>query len=97
MVGFNNKYIDAFIAFLKGPIWAILQYRLIQYKNRLQEQIASDIRQCSWDRVANTQGKMDAVDEVIKITKRLDNELKTGQLDVDEALNVMENKTRHEK
>jgi hypothetical protein len=87
-----QKLVDEHIKYLHSPIWAILKYRLLEYQKRQQEYMKNHIRNKDWDTVARTQGIIDGIDEVIKLTERLDRDLKENTLDVDAALHVIENK-----
>jgi hypothetical protein len=86
------KLADEHQRFLKSPLWAIIRARCVEYQNRQQAYNKNHIRNKDWDTVSRTQGMIDGVDEMIRITERLGQEIKENSLDVDAALRVIENK-----
>jgi len=88
----KQKLADSHIAFLQGPIYALLKYRYLDYREKMRLYNENHIRNKDWDAVSRTQGIVDGINEIIKLTERLDKDILTGNLDVDEALHVIENK-----
>ena len=86
------KLADDHIKFLHSPIWALIKFRLREYQERKRELVSNFIRSENWTNVARIQGGIDEIDEVIKLTERLDKDIKEKTLDVDVALSVIENK-----
>jgi hypothetical protein len=80
------KLADDHIKFLNSTTWALIRFKLLEYQSRQQEYITNHIRQESWNAVARLQGMIDGITEVIKITERLNGDIKDGTLDVDGAL-----------
>ena len=88
-------YIDKLEEILKGDTWNIIKYRLlILYVDRLQKAIEFHIVNQNWSKVSEFAGKIAGVKEAIEITEHLSREIREGKLDVNVALNVMENKLK---
>jgi len=88
---YNSRFIDQVIAFLNSVVWELLKQRYTQYVKRLDESRTAMIRARKWDSVSYIQGKIDGVDELIKITEHLGKELSDSQLAVDAALGIIKN------
>ena len=88
----NMKYSDDMLKFIQSPLWLIIKYRYNEYKKNQQQYVGSNVRQQNWSTVARLQGMLDCIDELINITERINKEILDNQLDVDAALNVIENK-----
>ena len=81
---YNILISDEIGAFVNSDSWRITKYRLGIYKSVLDKKLKAQVR-------AGKSGQsilsaIDTVDEVIKITERLGNEIRRGQLDADVAL-----------
>ena len=93
MSNINTKLSDDVLAFVQSPVWSLVKFRVLDFSGRLQTLLSTNIRQKEWNTVAMLQGKIDAINEVIRITENLPKEIRMGELDVDAALSVIENKT----
>jgi glutamate/tyrosine decarboxylase-like PLP-dependent enzyme len=87
-----EKLADEHIKFLNSPTWALIKFKFSEYQRRQQEYTVNYIRSENWHAVARLQGMVDGIIEAIKMTERLDSDIKNGTLDVDVALRVIENK-----
>ena len=89
---FNIRYADEIGAFIQSDIWRIIKYRLdCIYKEQLQKNVNTSIKNNNPHHAAINYGKVEAVEETISITEHIGGEIMKGQLDVDEALRVIEN------
>ena len=95
MSGINEKVADEALMFIQGPVWALFKHRYSEYKERLEVLLGGQIRNESWSGVARIQGMKDTIDELIRLSESLPKEIRNGNLDVDAALSVIENKIRH--
>lgn len=90
---YSEKVLEQIDSFLITPGWSVIKYRLLyMYKANLQDKLNSRLRANKVDEAQYLLGMMDCLNEVVGITERLGKEINKGQLDVDEALHVIENK-----
>lgn len=87
-----EKLADEHIKFLRSPTWALMRFRYREYQERLRGYIAANIRNKDFYTVSAIQGKIDDIDELIKLTERLDKDIMGKTFDVDAALHVIEKK-----
>ena len=75
---------DEIGAFINSDGWRMVKWRLEVYKGELDKKLKSQIR--AGRAGADTLSAIDTVDEVIKITERLGNEVRQNKFDADVAL-----------
>lgn len=87
-----EKLADDHIKFLHSQQWAVLKGRLLEYCNRQRDLIANLLRVHDGDKACGIQREIDGIDMAIKLTERLDRDIKEKTFDVDVALHVIEKK-----
>ena len=88
---YNKEVAEVLGAFLNTGAWRVLKYRLlIDYVDRVQLESNSNLRVGKYDKARGLLERIEGVKEAIQIAERLGSEIQKGQLDVDEALRVIE-------
>jgi len=87
-----TKLSDDHIKFLHSPQWALIKGRLLEYRSRQCDFITNLLRVHDGDKACGIQREIDGIDMAIKLTERLDRDIKEKTFDVDVALHVIENK-----
>ena len=83
----NIRIADEVGAFIHSDGWRLVKYRWEVYQNVLNKKMKAQVR-------AGRSGQdvlsaIDTIDEIIKITERLGNELKQNKFDADVALSSL--------
>lgn len=93
----QSKLADDIAAFFLTDAWRVVKYRLlVEYTENLQFSVNMDVKQGNLNSASSNYGKIEGVKEAMDITERIPSEINNGQLAVDVALRVIENKQRKE-
>ena len=93
----SDKIAEQVGSFLQSDAWRVVKYRLLtEFIDKLQTNVNIDVKQGKMNSATLEFGKMEGVKLAVDITERIPSEINKGQLVVDVALRVIENKQRRE-
>lgn len=82
----QKKLADEHLKYLQSPGWELLKNQFRGFQANLRESISSNVRSGNFYAASLIQGKVDAVDELIRITERLGKDIVNDSLVADDTL-----------